>query len=141
MIFIFKANGDAIAGKGPELLFEAVVELFFPFAGEKIHYGLAAVEEFVAIPPFRIGGIGERDPYRVFCVPGVFGHLYFLDRGFVGEGREGRSLFHIMAFAGGLYAAAVFADELIAARLFAGVAKVPAGGAALWWISGLLWYF
>ena len=30
-----KAHGDAIAGEGPELLREAVVELAIPFAGQE----------------------------------------------------------------------------------------------------------
>jgi len=126
MVFVFKANGDAMAGEGPEFFFQPVVEFFFPFAGEEIHDFLAAVEEFVAIPPFRIGSIGQGDAYRVLCIPGVFGHLYFLKRGFMGEGREGRFLFHMIIFTG---------------ALFAGGAKVVSRGDTAWWISGLLWYF
>ena len=59
MIFVFEAYGDAIAGKGPEFLFQLVVEFLFPIAGEEFDDLVPTVEKFVAVAPFGIGGICE----------------------------------------------------------------------------------
>src|SRR5258708_17567429 len=93
MILVFEADGDAVAGVGPEFFFQFVVQLLFPFAGEELHHLFAAVEEFVAVAPFGVGGIGHGYAGGVLCIPGVFGQLYFFQGGLEGERREGRGLF------------------------------------------------
>jgi hypothetical protein len=94
MEFIFEADCYTMAGEGPEFLFEFIVEFALPFAGEELNDLLSAIEEFGAVAPFGIGGIGERYFFGVTGIPGIFGQLDFLGGGFGREWRKGRLLFH-----------------------------------------------
>ena len=86
VIFVGEAYGDAVVGKCPEFLDQAVVEFLVPFAGEEGDDFGAAVEEFGAVAPAGIGGVGAGDSVGVAGVPGFFGEANFLDSGFAGEG-------------------------------------------------------
>src|ERR1700733_7065666 len=59
---VFKTHGHAVAAKSPEFLFEAVIQFALPFAPEKFDDLRAAVDEFGAVAPFGIFGVGEGDP-------------------------------------------------------------------------------
>jgi hypothetical protein len=96
--FVFEADSNAMAGEGPEFLFEFIIQFVLPFAGEELNDLLSAVKEFGAVAPFGVGGIGERYFFGVTGIPGVFGQLDFLSGGFSGERRIGRSLFHGESF-------------------------------------------
>ncbi len=50
---------------------------------------------FRAVAPFGVLGVGERDAFGVAQVPGVFGGLDFLARGFLGERRQWRAWVHL----------------------------------------------
>ena len=78
--FVREANRDAIAAHGPQLLDEAVVELFVPLPRQELHDGLAAGDELGPIPPGAVDRVGKRDPFRVAAVPGVLGEPDLLDR-------------------------------------------------------------
>src|SRR5580692_1412384 len=58
--FILEAHGNVIAVEGPEVLDQAVIELVRPFAREERDDGLAAFEEFRAVAPAAVLGIGQR---------------------------------------------------------------------------------
>ena len=92
---VFKTHGHAVAAKSPEFLLEAVIQFALPFAPEKFDDLRAAVDEFGAVAPFGILGVGEGDPLGVARIPGVFGGLNFLQGRFLGEGGQGRARVHI----------------------------------------------
>jgi len=94
MKFIFKADSNAVAGEGPEFLFEFIIQFVLPFAGEELNDLLSAIEEFGAVAPFGIGGISERYFFGVTGIPGVLGQLDFLSGGFGSKRWKWRSLFH-----------------------------------------------
>src|SRR5918998_3399344 len=48
---VLEAHRDAVAGEAPQLLHKPVVELPGPLAPEEVFYGLASLEELVAVPP------------------------------------------------------------------------------------------
>ena len=48
---ILKAHGDAVAVERPEVLDQAIVEFFRPFAGEKGDDRAAALEKFRTVAP------------------------------------------------------------------------------------------
>lgn len=56
---IGEADGDLVAGKGPDLLDQPVVVLLGPFAREKGNSGVPADQEFGAVPPPWIGRVGQ----------------------------------------------------------------------------------
>src|SRR3954463_6860787 len=59
--FIGKPHRDAVVAKRPDLLDQAIVELFCPFAGEECLDRLAALDEFGAVAPAAVDRIGLRD--------------------------------------------------------------------------------
>src|SRR5438034_959599 len=89
--FILKAHGDAVLIERPEILDQAVVVLLRPFAGEEGDDRLASFNEFGAVTPAAVLGIGERHPHRIARIPGVFRHARLLGGGFAGEGRQRRT--------------------------------------------------
>src|SRR6266702_1413829 len=91
MPLIREAHRDAGVMKGPELFDEAVVQLFGPFALEKLDNSLAPHQELAAVTPRAVHGIGQRNPCGVAGVPGVFGQAYLLGCRCAGEGRQGRT--------------------------------------------------
>src|SRR5450631_753919 len=69
-----ESHGNSVLAKRPDFLDEPVVEFARPFALEKRLDGLAALQEFGAVAPPAVGGVGQRDARRVARVPRVFGH-------------------------------------------------------------------
>ena len=92
--FVFETHGHAVAAKAPEFFLEAVIQFAIPFAPEKFDDLRAALDEFGAVAPLGVFGIGEGDAFGVAGVPGVFGGLDFLHGGFFGERRQGRTRIH-----------------------------------------------
>src|ERR671927_493622 len=88
---VLEAHGDPAALIAPKLFPEPVVELPGPLASEKVLYGLTPLEEFVAVAPLRVLGVGKSYLLRVAGVPGVLGHLNLLARRLLGERRHRRS--------------------------------------------------
>ncbi len=91
--FVGEADGDAIAGEGPEFFDEAVFALAGPLLGEEGDDLVVAGEEGGAIAPATVGRVGEGDFVGVAGVPAVFGFADLLDGGFEGEGWEGWAWF------------------------------------------------
>src|ERR1700722_13387470 len=85
---VLKPHRDAVAVERPEILDQAILMLPRPFAGEKRHDRGAAFEEFGAIAPAAVLGIGQRDAFGIAQVPGIFGHPGLLGGGFSGERRK-----------------------------------------------------
>src|SRR6185437_1477230 len=79
-------DGDAVAGKGPDLLDEAVVELARPLALQEGDDLGAPGDEFRAIAPAAVFGVREGDPLRLAGIPGVFRPADFLSRRLGGKG-------------------------------------------------------
>src|SRR6267143_2954319 len=88
MPLVGKSDGDTIAVKCPKFFDETIIEFLVPFAGEESNNGFAAREEFRAVAPDAIVGVGERDTFRVAGIPGVLGHADFLGCGLGVEWRE-----------------------------------------------------
>ena len=86
---VLEADGYAVVVEGPDFLDEAVVQFAGPFAGEELDDGGASLEEFGAVTPTTVGGVGERDAVRIATIPGVLGSAGLFDCGFEGEGRDG----------------------------------------------------
>src|SRR5690242_12251286 len=89
--FVREAHGDAVFGTGPELLDQAIIELFRPFALEECDDRVAAGEEFSAIAPSTIDAVRKRYTLGVAAVPSVLGHPHLQDRGFAREWRKRRA--------------------------------------------------
>ena len=64
-------------------------QLLRPFAGEEGDDFAAPFEEFGAVAPAAVLGIGQRHPYRVAGITGVFRHAGLLGGGCSGEGGKG----------------------------------------------------
>src|SRR4051794_40779956 len=77
--FVCEADGDAVFGEGPELLDQAVVQFAVPLAGEEGDNGWTAAQEFVAIAPIAVRGVGQRDPFGVAGVPAILGATHLLE--------------------------------------------------------------
>src|SRR3954465_10669513 len=89
--FILEAHGNAVLVERPEVLDQAIVMLLRPFAGEEFDDRLAPLEEFSAVTPTAVLGIGQRHPHRVARIPGTFRHARLLGGGFAGEWRQRRT--------------------------------------------------
>ena len=94
MVFIFKAHGDAVISEGPQGFLEAIIQFAIPFAPEELDDLRAAMQEFGAVAPFGVLGVGERYAFGVAGIPGILGGLHFLARGFFGKGRQWRAWIH-----------------------------------------------
>src|SRR4029453_2144467 len=90
VVLVGEAHGDAIAGAGPQLLDQAVIELARPLAAQEGFYLGTAVDELGAVAPFAVGRVGQRHPGRVAAVPGILGHADLLGCCLSGEGRHWR---------------------------------------------------
>src|ERR1700730_14258530 len=93
MPFIGKADGDAIFMESPELLDQPVVEFAIPLSRQEGFDGLAALQQFRAVAPTTVGGVGERDARRIGPVPGILGQTRLLGGGFCGERRQRRAVY------------------------------------------------
>src|SRR5258708_4619364 len=89
--FIGEAHGDPILAAAPDFLDQPVVELTIPLAPEKGLDRLASLEEFGAIAPAAVDGVGEGNPGGGAWGPGILVHPHLLRRGFQGEGRQRRA--------------------------------------------------
>jgi hypothetical protein len=81
VIFVGVAHGDAVAGEGPQLLDQAVLQFAVPLAGEEGLGLFTAAAELGTVAPMGIEG-GECDLGRVAAVPAVLGQADFLDGAF-----------------------------------------------------------
>jgi len=96
MVFTREAYGDAVIRTRP---------FSRPLAFEESIDRVAAGDEFRAVSPLAIFGIGECDPGRIAAVPGILGQPGFLRGGIVVErGSGGRliSMFSVLEIASGL---------------------------------------
>src|SRR5206468_5770420 len=59
-----------------------------PFAGEERHDRGAAFENLGTVTPTATFRIGERHPFGIARIPGVFGHAGLLGGGLSGERRK-----------------------------------------------------
>src|SRR5688572_33326462 len=98
MELILEANGDAIAGEGPEFFAQAVIEFTRPLAPEQFDDRGATADELDAIAPLGIFRVSERDAFRIAGIPAVFGKLDFQARGFLGERRQRRAGVHAVGW-------------------------------------------
>ena len=73
MEFIFEANGDAIACKGPKRFLQAIIEFAIPFAAEEFDDLRPAMQELGAVAPVGVLSVGERDGFWIVRIPGLFG--------------------------------------------------------------------
>src|SRR5580693_5660956 len=85
--FVSKADGDSGIVKRPEFLNQAVVEFAVPFAREERHDLFTAVDEFGAVPPLAIHGVGQRHALRVARIPSVLRFAHLQNGGFARKGR------------------------------------------------------
>src|SRR6185312_5027464 len=91
MPLVLKAHRDAVAIEGPDVLDQAIVQLGGPFALEESHDRRAAFNDFRAIAPAAVLGVGERDAFGIAGIPGVLRHAGFLGGGLFRERRERRT--------------------------------------------------
>jgi hypothetical protein len=99
---VLKSHRDAVVVERPEILDQAIVEFFRPFAPEERDDRRAALKELRAIAPAAVLGVGERHAFGIARVPGVFRHSSFLGGGFSGERRKWRTGHDGLEFGGGL---------------------------------------
>src|SRR5882672_6290336 len=90
---IGEAHRDPVAGEGPELLDQPVIELARPFAREESDDRGPPLEEFGAVAPPAILGIGEGDLLRIAAVPAILGRPHLSHGGLVREGWQRRTRF------------------------------------------------
>src|ERR1700679_1810929 len=76
MRLVRETDRDAGASKRPQLFDEPIVQLFLPFASEKLHDLLSSGDKLRAIAPLAVDGISEGDLLRIARVPAVFGLTY-----------------------------------------------------------------
>src|SRR5262249_38616662 len=86
--FVSKPNRDPIPVEGPQLLDEPIVQLSFPFAREEFNDRRTSLDEFGAISPPRVLGVGQSHLLWCAGIPAVFGHPDLLNRRLAREGRE-----------------------------------------------------
>jgi hypothetical protein len=77
--FVGETHGDAVAIVSPKLFDQSVVQLFGPFAFQKLNDFLSSFRELGAISPTGINGVSKGDPLRITSVPGVFRQSDFLN--------------------------------------------------------------
>src|SRR4029077_8657295 len=91
MPLVLKAHRDVVLIERPQILNQSILMLLRPFAPEERDDGGAAFEELGAITPAAVLGIGERDPFGIARIPGVFRHAGLLGGGLSGEGWKRRA--------------------------------------------------
>jgi hypothetical protein len=85
MPLVGKTHGNAVAGKGPQLLDKPVIQLLGPLAGEEAMHLVAPARELAAVTPHGILGVDLHHAVRVAGVLSIFGHAHFLRGSFGGE--------------------------------------------------------
>src|SRR5579883_2896505 len=68
-----EANRNAVAGEGPDLLDEPVVELARPFSLQEDDDLGAPVDELRAVAPAAVLGVGEGHSLGLARIPGILG--------------------------------------------------------------------
>ena len=86
-VLIPKLNSDPILVQSEEFFAQSVLLLLFPFLRQEILDLCGSAEEGGAVAPDGGGGVGLGYFGGVLGVPEDLGSLYFLTRGFKGEGR------------------------------------------------------
>jgi hypothetical protein len=77
MILVTVTNGDAVVGKGPQLLDQTIVKLSFPFSTQEIANFPSAFDKVGSIPPDGVFCVRHFDLVGVLGVPTVFGQGIF----------------------------------------------------------------
>src|ERR1700731_3688616 len=95
MPLVCKTHGYPVFAKSPQFLDQPVVEFARPLAREKRLDGIASLEEFGAIAPAAVRGIGKRNPNRIARVPSVLRQACLLGGGFQGKRGQRRSVHRI----------------------------------------------
>src|SRR5258708_31859577 len=88
---VLKPHGNPIAGKGPELLDQPIIEFSGPFPLQKGYNSRATLEEIGAISPTTVLGVGERDSRGIARIPRILGNAHFLHRASQIKTRQSRS--------------------------------------------------
>ena len=88
MPLVGKADGNPVAVKGPKLLDQPIIQLFAPFALEKLNNFFPARQKLGAVAPNAIRRIGQRNAFRLTGVPRVLRHANFLRGRFGGKRRK-----------------------------------------------------
>src|SRR6266853_2477930 len=89
--FVSEAHGNTISAVCPELFDEPVVQLFRPFAFQKLNDFLAPIRKLSPISPTRIDRVSECDLFRITGIPCIFGEANFLDSRLTIEWRKRRA--------------------------------------------------
>src|ERR1700720_617419 len=89
--FVSEAHGNTISGVCPELFDEPVVQLFSPFAFQKLDDLLPSTEKLSPISPARIYSVSECDLFRIARIPSIFGQANFFDSRVAIEWRHRRT--------------------------------------------------
>src|SRR4029077_11607577 len=89
--FVSEAHGNTISGVCPELFDEPVVQLFRPFAFQKLNDLLPSTEKLSPISPTRIDRVSECDLFRIARIPSIFGQANLLNGRLTSERRHRRT--------------------------------------------------
>src|SRR6267142_1238943 len=89
--FVSEAHGNTISGVCPELFDEPVVQLFCPFASEKLDDLLSSSRKLNPISPTRIDRVSECDLFRITRIPSIFGQANLLNGRLTSEWRHRRT--------------------------------------------------
>src|SRR5437762_1130231 len=89
-----KAYRHAGFAKAPQLLDQAIVVLFPPFAGQECDDRGAAPEEFRSVLPDAVFRVSQGDAGGIAAVPHILCRPYFLRGGLRREGRQRWAAFH-----------------------------------------------
>ena len=91
MPFVGKPYRYTVLTKCPNLLDEAVIQLFAPLARQKLLDRLAALKHFGSVAPSTVERVGECNPSGVARIPCIFGHAGFLRGALDRERRKWRA--------------------------------------------------
>src|ERR1700730_14864782 len=94
MPFVSEAHGNVVAGAGPQLLEEPIIQLARPFALQECTHLLATYRELGPIPPLGVFRVDLHHPIRVAAVPGIFRHVHLLRGGLDSKRWYGRAGHH-----------------------------------------------
>src|SRR4051794_28058287 len=89
--FIGEAHRNAVVVEGPYFLDEPVIEFAVPFTPQERLDGFAPLQEFRAVTPAAVGGVGERHFGGIAAVPCVLRHPRLLRGGFGAKRRKRRA--------------------------------------------------
>jgi hypothetical protein len=84
MILVAESHGYAVSRARPHFLDKSVAQFARPFALKELSHFLATFEEFGAVPPYGVFGVGECDLVGIARVPGILRCARF-SRGGIGR--------------------------------------------------------